>query len=117
MNWEKNKALAITRDTTPSLTDQGAARDTDINIIVGQFLTSGKVPGSAQQPMYGDFSELPRDLRGMINMAASLKLNQERLPEQLRGIPVAELLALTKEQINAKLAPPKADKEQEKVTQ
>jgi len=116
MNWQKNKALAITRDNTPSLTDQGAARDTDINIIVGQFLVSGKVPGSKNPPLYGDFTELPKDLRGMIEMANSLKRNQANLPEQLRDIPVGHLLTLTPAEINAKLAPPKGDDKNKQET-
>jgi len=116
MNWQKNKELAITRDTTPSLTDQGAARDTDINVIVGQFLVHGKVPGAKNPPLYGDFTELPKDLRGMIELANSLKTNKDRLPEQLRGIPIAELLALTPAEINAKLAPPKDDDKKKQET-
>jgi len=112
-NYQTNKARAVTCDYTPTMTDQAGARDTDINVIVGQYLVSGRVPGSKQEPIYEDFSDLPKDLRGFIEMGRSLHTHKARLPEQLRGIPVAELVRLTDEQIGAILAP----KEKEEVTQ
>jgi len=111
MNWQKNKKLAITRDNTPSLTDQAGARDTDINVIVGQFLVHGQVPGAKGQPLYEDFTQLPKDLRGFIEMGRTLKDNQKKLPEKLQGIPLAELVGMTTEKINAILKPPEEKKE------
>jgi len=114
-NYRRNKERAITRDSTPTMTDQAGARDTDINIIVGQFLTTGRVPGSAKEPIYEDFSQLPKDLRGFIEMGRALDTHRKELPEQLRGIPVERLVGLTRNEINAILAPKK--EEGKEVTQ
>jgi len=115
MNWQKNKELAITRDTTPTMTDQAGARDTDINVIVGQFLTTGRVPGTTKEPIYEDFSQLPKDLRGFIEMGRALEEHRKELPAQLRGIPIDRLVGLTKDQIDAILAP--KQEEGKEVTQ
>jgi len=111
MNYQKNKARAVTYDDTPTMTDQAGAKDTDINVIVGQFLVTGKVPGSGKEPVYDDFSKLPRDLRGFIEMGRALEEHKTRLPQQLRAIPVQDLVAMTREQISAILAPKEEKKE------
>jgi len=115
--WKKNKAKAVYRNTDPTLTDQSGARDTDINVIVGQFLKHGQVMGGAKKPMFGqDYSELPRDLRGFIEMGKDLETHRRNLPEQLQGIKTQDLLALTPEQLKNILTPPQpvAPKEEPK---
>jgi len=104
-NWAKMKALAITRDDTPTLTDQSQARDTDINIIIKMLEQTGTVPGAKGEPMYGDFTALPRDLRGFIEKGRELKSLQGTLPPQLHGKTVEELMALTPEALKTILAP------------
>jgi len=112
--WKKNKARAVTWDDTPTLTDQAGANDTDINVIVGQFLVHGQVPGGAKKPIYGeDYTQLPNDLRGFIEMGRTLKEHRDRLPKELQGMPLTELLALTPEQLTAKLTPPQQEAKKE----
>ena len=107
-NYRKNKALAIFRNTQPSMTDQSQANDTDINVIVKRYGVTGTAPGSAKQPIYEDFSEMPSDLREMLEQTKDVRKLRNRLPEQLKEMPVAELLALTPQKLRAILKP--ADK-------
>jgi len=113
MYYEKNKARARTTDNEPTLTDQAGARQTDINVIVGQFKISGRVPGSTTAPMSGDFSNLPTDLRGMIEESRSLQLKRSKLPPQLREMPIEELLMLTPEKLKTILQPAEQPPKQE----
>lgn len=103
--YQDNKNRAKYRDTSPTKTDQSQAANTDLNIIVNQFLRTGQAP-QGRQPIYADFTQLPNDLRGMIEMGRAIKSHQAELPEALRGIPVEKLVAMTNDQINAILAPP-----------
>lgn len=112
-NWKKNKQLAKTINTEPTLTDQAGARDTDINVIVGQFGIHGQAPGAPTDPIYGDFTGLPNGLRESIETARRLKQHMNRLPDQLKGMTTEEILALTPETLRAKLTP--ADKPAEPV--
>lgn len=105
-NWKKNRELARTRNTKPTLTDQSSARDTDINIIVKQYTVHGQLPGNPGQPMHEDFTGLPTDLRGFIEQARSLKTHTRNLPEALRELTTEQLLSLTPQELAAKLAPP-----------
>lgn len=109
MNYQRNKQLSKTKPKKPSMTDQAGARETDINVIVKQFTVSGRVNGTTKEPMYQDFSELPRDLRGFIEMGRGLSENADKLPKQLRDLAPEELFALTREQITAKLTPPQPE--------
>lgn len=104
-NWKQNKERAKTINTEPSLTDQSQAPNTDINIIVTQFMRTGQAP-QGKTPIYGDFTQLPEDLRGFIEMGRSINTLRSALPEQLREIPPAELFRMTNEEITAKLTPP-----------
>lgn len=105
--YHENKMRARTRNTDPSMTDQSQARDTDINVIVGRFQVTGRVPSAPTPAMSGDFSEIPLDgLRGFIHRARKLAQHLRNLPECLRGMPPEELLALTPEQLKDKLTPP-----------
>lgn len=112
--YKENKAAAVTFNTEPTKTDQSLAANTDINIIVTQFLRTGQV-AHQQEPIYGDFTELPEDLRGMIELGRSIKSHKDALPPQLKGIPLEELVNMTNEQINDKLKP--ADKPADKPTE
>lgn len=105
-NWHKNKLAAIFNNKDPSLTDQSQARDTDINVIVGKFNITGRVPGSDTQPMSGDFSELPRDLRSFIEQARQLTRLHSELPEKLRNLTTQQLLELPPAELKAILEPP-----------
>lgn len=110
-NWKANKQDAIYFSTKPTKTDQSQAANTDINIIVTQFLRTGQAPEGAT-PIYADFTQLPEDLRGFIEMGQNKQALIDSLPEQLKGLTYEELFALTPEQITAKLKP--ADKPADK---
>ena len=105
MKKHPNQHLGRTENNEPTLTDQSAAKATDINIIVNQFLRTGQQP-AGRQKHYADFTELPTDLRGFIEMGRSIAKHQAELPEQLREIPVEYLVRMSNEQINAMLTPP-----------
>lgn len=106
MQYQINKEAAKTRSTQETLTDQSAAKSTDINVIVKQFRIAGTAPGPAVEPMYGDFSELPGDLREMIETSRTIKERRRQLPPELREMPIEELLTLTPEQVSEKLKKP-----------
>lgn len=101
---ERRKASAHINNQ-PTLTDQSAASQTDLNIIVNQFLKTGQ-SNSRSVPRYGDFTGIPQDLRGIIETSRSVQRLRGNLPEKLKGLSVQELLALTPEQINAIINPP-----------
>ncbi|QXP08229.1 MAG: internal scaffolding protein [Arizlama microvirus] len=111
--WKANKADAVTFNTEPTMTDQSQAALTDINVIVTQFMKTGQVP-TQRNPIYGDFSQLPEDMRGFIEMGRSINELQSQLPEQLRGISAQELVGMTNEQINEILKPKEQPKEEPK---
>lgn len=104
-NYHRNKAKAIYNNTEPSLTDQAAAKDTDINVIVKGFLTHGQAPGQTGSPMFDDFTQNPSDLREYIERARTLDEHRAKLPAQIRNLALEELLALTPETLRAKLTP------------
>lgn len=114
--WKENKANAVFINTEPTMTDQSQAESTDINIIIHQFLRTGHAP-AGKQPIYGDFSELPDDLRGFIEMGRGMTSLVNQLPEQLRDIPVEQLLTMTNDEIVAKLQPPDAPSDKPKDEQ
>jgi len=105
MSYATNKRNARTRTTAPTLTDQSQARETDINIIVGRYIHTGRAPGAAQQPMHGDFSQLPMDLRGFIESGRELTKHRRKLPKELQKLTVQELISLTPEQLSNILTP------------
>lgn len=104
--YHENAKRAVYRSTSPSLTEQSLARETDINVIIGRFAVSGTVPSAPRPPMYGDTSQLPTDLRGLIEMGKSLNRLKRSLPEQLREKSVKELFELTPQQLQTILTPP-----------
>lgn len=103
--YKRNKARAVFINTEPSKTDQGQANDTDINVIVKRYGITGTAPGASHEPMYEDFTQIPGDLRDMIEQTRSIAKLRRTLPAPLRELPVDELLALKPEQINDMLKP------------
>lgn len=109
MGYRQNKERARYTTVAPTLTDQAAARDTDLTVIVNSFLKTGQAPGNPGEPMYDDFTELPTDLRGFIESARTVKRIQASLPEPIRGLDPAELLALSPQQLKSLLEPKAPD--------
>lgn len=101
-----NKQKAKYRSAKPTLTDQAGANDTDINVIVKKFTISGQAPGTTKEAVFADFTEMPTNLRDMIEAGRSLQRELGKLPQQLRDLSVDELLSLTPEAVAQKLAPP-----------
>lgn len=93
-------------DVGETMTDQSQAHDTDINVIVKRYGVFGQAPGIDKEPIYGDFSDLPTDLRGFIEMGRTLEDERARLPEPLREMSMEELFALTPEKLTEILTPP-----------
>lgn len=106
MVYQKNKARSITMPGGPSLTDQAGAKDTDLNIIVGQFLRNGTAPGHNRPDISGDYTNVPSDLREMIETSRSLKRYQRDLPAALQELPVTQLINMTPEELKRILTPP-----------
>lgn len=103
--YYQNRKRAQFKNTMPSLTEQSMARDTDINIIVQKFRITGRVPAAQQEPIAGDFTNLPTDLRGFIESARSIKDVRKQLPQQLRDMPIEDLLHLTPDKLTDILTP------------
>lgn len=115
MYYAENKLKARTSNKgIPTRTDQSQAKDTDLNVILGKFAISGRVTGTSQGAMYGDFTRIPRDLREMIDTARDLENQRKRLPKALRDMPVEELMALTPDKLKAILEPAPEPKEEPK---
>lgn len=106
MTYRENKQRARTITTTPTLTDQAAARETDINVIVGRMLPGGVVPGLKGPGIYMDWTGVPTELRGLFEQGRSLVKHRKELPEILQDMPLQQLLTLTNEQIANILRPP-----------
>lgn len=103
--YHENAKRAVYRNADPSLTEQSLAKETDINVIIGRFAVSGMVPSAPKPMLSGDFSEIPTDLRGLINMGNSMRRLRASLPEQLRDMALDELLALTPDKLREILTP------------
>lgn len=115
MYYEQNRKRAqISNKGIPTRTDQSQAKDTDLNVILGKFAISGRVTGTSQGALYGDFTRIPRDLREMIDTARDLENQRRRLPKELRDMPVEELMALTPQQLKDILQPAPEPKEEPK---
>lgn len=111
-----HKTTCITINKEPTATDQSQARETDINVIVKRYTQHGQLPQGARQPIYGqDFTQLPNNLRDMIEASRKVTDLRKKLPEPLRKLTLAELMALTPQQLTDKLKPaepPKPTEEQ-----
>lgn len=104
-NYRRNKLNAVTMTDSPSLTDQSAAKETDINVIVATYGITGQARG--KQPIHGvDWTEHPQDLRDAFEKVRELSKLRGALPEALREHKIEELLALTDDQLAHILTPP-----------
>lgn len=90
--YTTNAKRAEYNDQTPTMADQSQAHDTDINIIVGRYGIGGTVQGIMKTPLEGDLSELPTDLRGMIEKARELDILRKKLPPEYQHLSTQELL-------------------------
>lgn len=114
MYYAQNKLRARTFNKgIPTRTDQSQAKDCDLNIILKKFSVSGRVTGTGRQPLYGDFTRLPPDLRSMIDTARDLENQRRRLPKALRDIPIEKLMSLTPDEVKAILEPPPKEPKEE----
>jgi len=107
INMKEKRAKARYRNTDPTMTDQSAVASTDLHVIINQFLKTGQ-SASKGIPRYGDFTQLPDNLRDAIEQARSVKRIRHNLPPQLQNLTTEELLALTPEDIARRLTPPPA---------
>lgn len=105
MKPEHRRLLGVTFNDQPSLTDQSQAEETNLTRLVARFGISGAINGNPATPMYGDFSNLPEDLRGFIETSRTLEDRRLQLPEALRNIPLEELIYMTPEALAEKLKP------------
>lgn len=103
--WKDNKARAVTWPDPVSAADQSAAQETDINVIVAKMGITGTVPGAPLEPMYGDWTQFPTDLREFIETARTIDSLKEKLPEQLKGKTTEEIIAMTPEALAELLKP------------
>jgi len=92
-------------NTMPSLADQAGARDTDINIIVRTMgVQANTMPPN---PQYQDWTQMPEDLRGVIEQSRSVQDYVQKLPPQLRELPIEQLMDLQADDITNILKPVK----------
>lgn len=105
MYYAQNKLVARTINNKPTKTDQSQAASTDLNLIIKQYGITGRVPAPTAEPMSGDFTEIPDNLRDMIESARMLDAMRAKLPKQLRDRPLEELVLLTHEQLTTILTP------------
>jgi len=106
--YRKNKARAIFNNTDPTETDQSQAHETDINVIVAKYGIAGQANGNPNQGEYLDSTSLPEDLRGFIEMGRTLEDRRAELPEEIREMPIEQILQLREPDIARILAPPDA---------
>lgn len=107
--WKERRKIGATTNNMPTETDQSSANSTDLNVIIRQFAITGRAPGAPTEPLYGDFTNLPTDLRGYIEESRNIHKIRRNLPEQLRNLPIEQLLTLTPQQLTTILTPPKQE--------
>lgn len=116
--YRKNKARAIYNNADPTATDQSQAHETDINVIVQKYGIAGQVSGNPNPGQYLDATSLPEDLRGFIEMGRTLEDRRAELPEEIRDMPIEQILSLRDDDIARILTPPDApapdDKKEDK---
>lgn len=115
--YRKRANLLATINTDPSETDQSGYDDTDINVIVKRYGVYGTVPGGMTPPQFGtDYTEVPTDLRDMIEAARMLEIYRGELPEALRALNVNDLLSMTPQAIADILNPPAVSADEKEKT-
>jgi len=105
MNAKERSDKYATTNTDPTMTDQSGAGDTDINLIVKRYGVYGTAPGSAHPPMYGDFADIPTDLREKIELIRSIPELRKGLPPEMDALTLADL-NLPPDQLAAKIPRP-----------
>lgn len=103
MGYYKNRERARIQTIGSTLTDQSAAANTDINVIVRNAAISGTAPGSAKPPIYGDFSEIPTNLRDMLELSKSIEGHKQQLPAALQSMTVEELINADPQKLHARI--------------
>jgi len=106
MFYALNKANSRTVNNKPTLTDQSAAKETDRTNIVNRIKVHGQYLGSSKEPIYGDFTRIPHNLRDLLNLVRNKGKLRASLPPELRERSLDELLALTPAQLEKILTPP-----------
>lgn len=109
MSYYVNRRKARTVNNDPTETDQSQAAETDINVIVRNFMKHGQATGPAEQPMYGDWTDMPTNLRDFIETSRTLARNRNDLPQALRDLPIEQLLSLPVEDLKVLINPPKQE--------
>lgn len=92
MGYAENKARSKILTIGTTMTDQSGAAATDINIIVAKMNQTGMMPQTSKQGFYADMSEIPTNLRDMLELSNSMEQNRNSLPDALRHLSTAELL-------------------------
>lgn len=105
--YRKRANLLASVNNEPTKTDQSGAEDSDVNVIVKRYGVYGTTPSGLKQPQFGsDYSEIPTDLRDMIESARMLEIYRGELPEALRALNVEDLITMTPQAIADILNPP-----------
>lgn len=102
---ERARTLA-TRTTKPTMTDQSGQNDADINTIVKTYAVTGQAPGAQRQGFYADLTQIPRDLKEMIDLAKDMETHRRKLPEKLQTLELDDLLYMTSAEIMEIMKPP-----------
>lgn len=68
----------------PKLTKEGDRADSDINVIVGRYITTGVLPPGGRQPTYGDFSDAS-SLHECMNRVLAGQAEFAALPSKIRS--------------------------------
>lgn len=106
-DYKKRANLLASVNNEPTKTDQSGAEDSDVNVIVKRYGVYGTTPSGLKQPQFGtDYSEIPTDLRDMIESARMLEIYRGELPEALRALNVEDLITMTPQAIADILKPP-----------
>jgi len=104
--YYRHKETCVTFNKEPTLTDQSQANDTDINVIVKRYTMHGQLPQTKQTARYGDFTEIPDNLRDLLELGKKAEQHRQALPDELKKLSTAQLLSLRPEQLKAIITPP-----------
>lgn len=103
MGYYENRKRARTITVGSTKTDQSAAINTDINIIMRNAAIHGTVMGSSKPPIYGDFSQIPDNLRDMLELAKTVEGHRAQLPAALQSMTVEELINADPAQLHQRI--------------
>lgn len=92
MGYAENKARSKIITIGETMADQAGAEATDINVIVKKMAATGSMPTSTKQPFYADMSELPNNLRDMLEMGKQVDNHRAQLPKALQHLTTGELI-------------------------